>query len=157
MKKISLFISALVITAFIWSCSKDDDKDTSKPLIELEEPANGDTLFIGYNTHLGMDLSDDVQLKSYKVDIHSNFDGHSHSKSSAAAGTWTFTKSWDVSGSKNVHIHHQEIEVPITVNGVSIAKGKYDFMVYCTDAAGNESYVVRSVVVWDGVPGEEEE
>lgn len=156
MKKVTLFLIAVVITAFIWSCSKDEDKDTTKPVIELEEPADGDTLFIGYETHLEMELTDDVQLKSYKIDIHSNFDGHNHTKSIAADGAWIYTKSWDVSGSKNAHVHHHEIEVPATVDGVPIAKGKYHFMVYCTDAAGNESYIARSVIVWDGVPGEEE-
>ncbi|NJK94244.1 MAG: DUF4625 domain-containing protein [Bacteroidetes bacterium] len=157
MKKISVLIYAVTIAAFVWSCSKDDDKDTTKPVIELEEPADGDTLFIGYDFHLEMELSDDVQLKSYKVDIHNNFDGHTHTKSTAVAGVWSFTKSWDVSGSKNAHIHHHEIGVPTTVDGVPIAKGKYHFTVYCTDAAGNESYLVRNIVVWDGVPHEEEE
>lgn len=156
MKKVSVFIYAAAIAVFVWSCNKDDDKDTTKPVIELEEPADGDTLFIGYDTHLEMELLDNVQLKSYKVDIHNNFDGHTHTKSTAATGAWTFSKSWDVSGSKNTHVHHHEIEVPTVVDGVQIAKGKYHFTVYCTDAAGNESYVVRNIVVWDGVPHEEE-
>lgn len=156
MKKISFFISALAIATFSMSCTKDDDKDTIKPVIDLHEPANGDTLFIGYENHLEMDLSDNEKLKSYKVDIHSNTDDHNHSKSAVTEGAWTYTKSWDVSGLKNTHIHHHEIAVPTSVDGVAIAKGNYHFMIYCTDEAGNESYVVRSVVVWDGVPHEAE-
>jgi len=155
MKQISFFAIALAVAVFSSSCSKDDDKDTTKPVIELHEPADGDTLFIGYETHLEMDLSDNVKLKSYKVDIHNNFDGHGHTKSATTDVAWTFTKSWDVSGLKNTHIHHHEIEVPTTINGSPIAKGNYHFMLYCTDEAGNESYVVKNVVVGVGIPHEE--
>ena len=31
-----------------------------------------------HGVHFEMDLSDDVMLKSYKIEIHSNFDHHSH-------------------------------------------------------------------------------
>jgi hypothetical protein len=147
---------AVASFAFITSCSDDDSEDTSKPVIDLHEPADGDTLFIGYDTHLEMDLSDNEKLKSYKVDIHNNFDDHGHTKSTSANEAWTFTKSWDVSGLKNTHIHHHEIVIPTTVNGSPIAKGKYHFMIYCTDEAGNESYVVRSVVIDEGIPKAEE-
>ena len=34
-----------------------------------------------------MDLSDDVMLKSYMIEIHSNFDHHSHGKSRGAGET----------------------------------------------------------------------
>lgn len=154
MKNVQLFAIALALAAFIYACDKTDD-DTTKPAIELEEPADGDTMFIGYDAHLEMELSDNVKLKSYKVDIHSAFDDHGHSKSATLDVAWTFTKSWDVSGMKNAHIHHHEITVPATINGSPIAKGKYHFMVYCTDEAGNESYVVRDVIVGEGVPEEE--
>lgn len=154
MKHLKFFAMLVLGTSLLVACKKDD-ADTTKPEIVLNEPADGDTLFIGYDTHLEMDLSDNVKLKSYKVDIHNNFDNHSHTKSDVA-GAWTFTKSWDVSGLKNTHIHHHEIEVPDSVGGVPIAAGNYHFMLYCTDEAGNESYVVRNVVVGKGIPHEED-
>ena len=156
MKKTSIIMALMAIAALGCSCKKDEDKDTDKPVITLNEPADGDTLFVGHEMHLEMDLSDNVMLRSYKVDIHNNFDGHSHTKSTETDGAWTYTKSWDVSGLKNTHIHHHEIEVPDSVDGVPIAKGKYHFMVYCTDEAGNETYVAKSVVVAEGEPHEED-
>lgn len=151
MKKTLYTIIAITTIALV-SCTKDDAKDTTRPVIEIFEPANGDTLFIGYGVHLEMDLSDNESLKSYKIDIHDDFDGHDHGKKSTADGAWSFSRSWDISGLKNTRIHHHEIEVPTTVNGVPIEKGNYHFTVYCTDEAGNESFMVRDVVIWEGTP-----
>lgn len=155
MKQISILLIALAFSAIISSCEKND-KDTTKPVIELLEPADGDSLFIGYGVHIDMELSDDTELKSYKIDIHDDFDAHGHTKSAKDEEAWTFTKSWDVSGARNTHVHHHEIMVPTTVNGKPIAEGNYHFTVYCTDVAGNESYVVREVAIGHGIPDEED-
>lgn len=155
MKQISIVLIALAFTAFLSSCSKDDN-DTTPPVILLIEPADDDTLFIGHGVHLDMELSDDVKLKSYKIDIHSNLDGHDHTKSAMADVAWSFSKSWDVSGLRNTDIHHHEIVVPTEINGSPIASGDYHFAVYCTDEAGNESKVITDVVVGVGAPDEDE-
>lgn len=72
-------ISLLATVTFMFSsCDNDDSSDTTKPLIELHEPEEGQALEIGneHGVHFEMDLSDDVMLKSYKIEIHSNFDHH---------------------------------------------------------------------------------
>jgi hypothetical protein len=155
MRNIQFAAILLVFAVFIFACNKNSEDDT-KPVIELEEPADGDTLFVGYDLHLDMELSDNVKLKSYKIDIHSDLDNHGHTKSAKADVAWTFTKSWDVSGMKNAHVHHHEITVPATINGSPIARGKYHFMVYCTDEAGNESFIVKEVIVDVGIPEDED-
>lgn len=81
-------ISLLATVTFMFSsCDNDDSSDTTKPLIELHEPEEGQALEIGneHGVHFEMDLSDDVMLKSYKIEIHSNFDHHSHGGNSRAA------------------------------------------------------------------------
>jgi hypothetical protein len=143
--KIFLFVSFIfvIFSGLFISCK--DDGDTTKPVIGLIEPAEGDTLQIGgeHGIHFEMDLSDDVMLGSYKVEIHNNFDGHDHTRAfTGEAVPFSFERSWDVSGKKNEHVHHHEISIPDTV-----AAGDYHFMVYCTDAAGNESHVARNVVL----------
>jgi hypothetical protein len=144
--KIFLFVSfifVIFLTLFI-SCEKNES-DTTKPAIHLIEPAEGDTLQIGgeHGIHLEMELSDDVMLGSYKVNIHHNFDRHDHTRAfTDEAIPFSFERSWDLSGKKSTLIHHHEILIPDTV-----AAGDYHFMVYCTDAAGNESYVTRNVVL----------
>jgi len=105
MKQTAFFAITMAFAAFSISCDSDV-KDTTKPVIILHEPAEGDTLFIGHEVHLDIELSDDIKLGSYKVDIHSNFDGHGHAapalvKSETAADVaWSFSKSWDVSDKK---------------------------------------------------------
>ena len=125
------------------SCDKNDDGDTVKPVINLIAPAENVALKIGDDrgVHFEMELSDNVMLKSYKVDIHSNFDGHTHSRASGLTVDFVFSKSWDVTG-KNTHIHHHEIKIPSEAT-----PGNYHLMVYCTDVAGNESYVARNIVL----------
>ena len=105
-------ISLLATVTFMFSsCDNDDSSDTTKPLIELHEPEEGQALEIGneHGVHFEMDLSDDVMLKSYKIEIHSNFDHHSHGKSRAAATgeatvDFSFNRSYDISGKKTAHI-----------------------------------------------------
>ena len=139
-------ISLLATVTFMFSsCDNDDSSDTTKPLIELHEPEEGQALEIGneHGVHFEMDLSDDVMLKSYKIEIHSNFDHHSHGGNSRAAQEtvdFSFNRSYDVSGQKTAHIHHHDIVIPANATA-----GDYHLMVYCTDAAGNESHIARNI------------
>ena len=111
-------VSLLATVTFMFSsCDNDDSSDTIKPLIELHEPEEGQALEIGneHGVHFEMDLSDDVMLKSYKIEIHSNFDHHSHGGNSRAVQEtvdFSFNRSYDVSGQKTAHIHHHDIVIP---------------------------------------------
>lgn len=140
--------SILMLSTLFVSCSDDEKQgDTTKPVITLNAPAEGAVLKPGTHIHFDMDLEDDVMLGSYKVEIHNNFDGHGHTKAEAEAGTaqttpFAYNNSWSVSGQKNIHIHHHEIEIP-----ANATEGNYHLMVYCTDAAGNESYIARNIVL----------
>ena len=147
MKNIFYILSIISLMVVLNACEKDKG-DTTKPVILLEAPANGDTLFIGHEVHFEVEFTDETELKSYKVDIHDNFDGHNHKSTADELEPWLFQQSWQIeAGKKNAHIHHHEIVVPETVNGLEIAPGPYHFMLYCTDAAGNESWTVTDVVV----------
>lgn len=135
-------ISILLFSSLFASCS--DEGDTQKPVIDLDEPEEGAVLHIGSPVHFEMDLSDNEAIASYKVNIHNNFDGHSHSRASETEATvpFTFDKSYteDIAGKKNTHVHHHDIVIP-----ANATPGKYHFMVYCTDEAGNEVFVVRNI------------
>lgn len=134
------------LTLFMTSCEKD--KDTLKPVIQLHEPAEGDTLWVGQDVHFEADFSDDKELKAWKVDIHNDFDGHGHKSSLGDTEPWLYTHSWSFEpGLRNSHVHTHEISVPAEVNGKPIATGPYHVMVYCTDAAGNESWTVVKVQI----------
>ncbi|MDR0536590.1 MAG: DUF4625 domain-containing protein [Tannerellaceae bacterium] len=147
--KINFYFVCLTVMSFVIfsSCSKYDDGDTTKPVINLIEPAEGEILKIGDDSgvHFDLELSDNVMLKSYKVDIHPNFDGHAHStmlKSSLETVDFIFNKSWDIYGNKNADIHHHEIKIV-----ANSTPGNYHLILYCTDAAGNESHLARNIVL----------
>lgn len=150
-------VSMLAVSALFVSCSDDENSDTTKPVINLIEPEEGAMLKPGSILHLDMDLEDNVMLGSYKVEIHNNFNGHTHTKAEAEdtgeTVPFAFNKSWDVSGLKNTHIHLHEIEIPANAK-----EGNYHLLVYCTDAAGNESYIARNIVLDEhGETGEHDE
>lgn len=142
-----LFISTLTF----FSCD-NNDSDTTKPVIDLHEPEEGQVLTIGEDVHFEMDLSDDVMLGSYKINIHNNFDGHGHGESRAVATAaseaeeervaFTFDRAYDVSGHITKHEHHHDIVIPANAK-----PGNYHLMVYCTDAAGNEAHIARNIVL----------
>lgn len=63
-------ISLLATVTFMFSsCDNDDSSDTTKPLIELHEPEEGQALEIGneHGVHFEMDLSDDVMLNPIRL------------------------------------------------------------------------------------------
>lgn len=142
-KSIILFTIALI---FI-QCEEDDTTiDTTAPEINLLSPADGDTLHLGEELHFECEFIDDVELGSYKIEFHNNFNGHAHKNiqlSSDISDAWSFSKSWNFdSGLKLSTVHHHEIEVPD-----SIAAGEYHMGVYCVDAAGIESHVYIEVIL----------
>lgn len=77
--KILIFLFSLL--AISYSCSSDID--TEKPLIDLSIseafPLNCDTLYFGESFTLKVLFTDNVELGSFSIDIHNNFDHHSHS------------------------------------------------------------------------------
>lgn len=130
----------LTVSALFTSCS-DNDGDTTAPVITLNAPAEGGQLKIGHGVHFSMELSDNEMLKSYKVEIHENMtQPHDHTRSDAAANYFSYDNTWDVSEYKSISIHHHEIEIPDDVT-----PGNYHFIVYCLDAAGNQSHVARNI------------
>jgi hypothetical protein len=126
-----------------------DDGDTTKPVINLEEPADGDTLQIGNSVHFEGKFSDNEALASYRVNIHDNFDDHGSHRSATEEEVvpFAFDSIWPISG-KEMPFHHHDIKIPETnKEGKAYAEGNYHFIVHCTDAAGNVSLVERDVVL----------
>lgn len=138
-----LVISMSLVLSFT-ACDKDDvTADTTRPIIELDEPEDGDELLIGAGIHFECDFEDNEMLGSYMVEIHNNFDGHSHKIGATRADEpFFFKKSYDLSGLRNAHIHHHDIVIP-----ENATPGNYHLIVYCTDAAGNQSLVARDIIL----------
>ncbi|NDV81787.1 DUF4625 domain-containing protein [Bacteroides sp. 51] len=147
-----LFVLSLITILSVFTACSDDDGDTTPPVIQLNKPAESAKLLIGSTICLDMELSDDEMLSSYKVEIHNNFDGHEHTRAEDGTTPFQFQKSWSVADQKNAKIHQHEIEIP-----EGATPGNYHLMVYCTDLAGNESYVARNIVLSHDGEGHEHE
>ncbi|MFI3331152.1 MAG: DUF4625 domain-containing protein [Rikenellaceae bacterium] len=151
MKLKSLFAALLLSVALI-SCEAEGD--VTKPVIDLTSPAEGEQLEAdSTGMHFEVSFSDDEGLSSYKVEIHSNFDGHTHASLSRHDDEdtvdFSYNNSWVIEGSngetlRNEDIHHHEIIIPSNAT-----RGDYHFTIYCTDLSGNQSYVVRNVEIVD--------
>jgi hypothetical protein len=140
-------ISVLCLwAAFLLPCAVScESGDTTKPVINLIEPAEGDVLVIGESVHFEMEVSDNDALREYKVEIHNNFDGHQHQASVRSGDEesvpFYFERTWsDISSKRNATVHHHEIIIPSDAT-----PGDYHLEVFLTDASGNEAYLVRNV------------
>ncbi|MEI7831120.1 MAG: DUF4625 domain-containing protein [Prolixibacteraceae bacterium] len=107
--------------------------DTTKPVISLVDPTPSKTIVLGTALHLQMDLSDNVELKSYKVVISKSLKG-------VTTSDWAYSNTWTIAaGKKTFAVNHNEILVPTTYTGNSVTTGNYDMLITCTDLAGNEA------------------
>lgn len=145
-KNIFFYVLSVVLCFSFYACS-EDDADTTKPVIMLDEPEDGDSLRIGESVHFEADFSDDEALGSYLIEIHNNFDGHNHKVSSSQTRSeetvpFSLKKSYDLSNLRNTHVHHHDIVIP-----ENATPGAYHLVVYCTDAAGNQSMVARDIIL----------
>ena len=88
MKNYKIVTLIALVSLFFTSCSSDDDNgglDNQAPVITINEPTVEEVFSLGGEVHLDIDVEDDKELASYKIDIHNNFDGHDHGRSTSAA------------------------------------------------------------------------
>lgn len=143
-----LFAVITIIVSTFTCVSCEESGDTTPPVIELIAPAEGAELMAGKEIHFDMNISDNEMLKSYKVEIHNDIENpHDHeakllSLKAGEADYFSYLNSWDVSDKKNTNVHTHEITIP-----EDVIPGAYHFMVYCTDAAGNESHIARNITI----------
>jgi hypothetical protein len=82
MKNYRIISHLFILFLFISSCGLGENTDNEKPFIDLSIqdafPVNCDTLYFGESFDLKLRFSDNVELGSYSIDIHHNFDHHSH-------------------------------------------------------------------------------
>ena len=116
--------------------------DTTVPVIALTDPTAGKSVILGAALHLQMDLSDNVELKSYKVVITKSLKGVSTSD-------WAYTNTWSIAaGKKTMAVNHNEIVVPLTgAGGNQTTTGNYDVTITCLDTSNNEASKTLSIAL----------
>jgi len=133
MKKYKL-IYAFAFIATLFSCSSDDNSvtDTEKPTIVINAPTDEQELHVGEEIHTNISFSDNVELASYKIDIHFAGDGHAHRQMQDDFIEWSYETAGIISG-KNDEI---ALDIMIPEN---VKEGHYHFGVYALDKAGNQT------------------
>ncbi|MCW3806311.1 DUF4625 domain-containing protein [Plebeiibacterium marinum] len=158
MKKLFYIIPVLALLSFV-SCSDEDDIDTTKPAISIISPADEDGFEPGDEISFSCMFSDDTELASYKIEIHSNFDGHDHEHTAVMKQAfeeegheWSYSKTYTFeTGQTVVNVEDLKIQIPATITheGVEeeVAEGDYHFGVHVADVAGNETSVFVAIEI----------
>ncbi len=126
---------AVITTLTLFSCSSDSTSpDTEKPTISIVKPSDEQSVLAGENLAVEIAFSDNVELASYKIEIHYSGDGHSHNRLNTQNEDipWNHHSEGNLSGKNDVF--HSTIQVPI-----SAEHGIYHFGVYALDRAGNQN------------------
>ncbi len=136
----------IVAAAFIMAgCGKNDTpKDETPPVIDLSVdgafPVQCSELVRGQTFTFKARFTDNVELGSYGLDIHHNFDQHSHSTETAtceAEGVKTsvnpflLVRNYTIPSGNRSFEATASVEVPADVD-----PGDYHFMVKLTDKQG---------------------
>jgi hypothetical protein len=146
MKNSFKWVIPVILLLITVSCKKNSTQDTptpdtTVPTISLTDPTLGKTLTLGVAMHLQIDLSDNVELKSYKVVISKSLKG-------LETSDWAFSQTWTIpAGKKTFAVNHNEILVPLTVTGKQTTVGNYDITITCLDTSNNEASKTLTVVL----------
>lgn len=144
MKRLKLFIILLSLPAIFMNCSSDDDKDTTKPEIDLSIPEafpiSCSTVTRGTTIPFRALFRDNQELGAYSINIHHNFDHHNHDTEvdncnldaiKTPVNPWAVTLTFTIPSNTKEYIAEQLINVPSNID-----TGDYHFMIQLTDAQG---------------------
>lgn len=144
MKKISFLLGVFAL-AFISSCSSDNAQiDTEYPVIDITGtgsfPIQCSTIERGKTFTFKATFNDNVELGSYSLDIHHNFDHHTHSTEVTTCETeavkkpvnpMLFINNYTIPTGVKSYEATAQITIPADVD-----PGDYHFMIRLTDKEG---------------------
>lgn len=139
MKKLNvLAIMAILFAAVFTSCSSDDGE---RPSVEVMEPHDNSVVSKGGKILLKAMLADEIELSSYKVDIHYAGDGHTHKDGDASGVEWDFEMTQEISGT--THEIDMEIDVPLSImhqgKEETVKEGEYHLGVFVINGSGRDN------------------
>lgn len=149
MRKIRNIVSFFGIIFLLISCEKDNNIDTEKPIINTNFmdafPQNCDTIYFGETFDVRALFTDNVELGSYSISIHNNFDHHSHSTEVAQCNMdavkepvnpYVFIEDFKIPEGLKEYISEVVISVPEGNGSEKFDEGDYHFFISLTDKEG---------------------
>ncbi len=156
MKNTILFGLLVIITSPFFACN-DTVKDEELPKINMKGssafPQNCTTVYRGESFTFSAIFTDNVELGSYSLEMHNNFDHHTHSTSSeecemepikTPVKPLLFINQYEITAGKTNYLSVIRINIPSDVD-----TGDYHFMVRLTDKSGWQTFEGISVKVAD--------
>ncbi len=148
---LTTLLLALTPILFFNSCAEADDYlDTIKPEIILSAPTEHQAYEFGDVINVQALFKDNIELGSFKIEIHAEDDGHSHdditaNRSAIAHDTttsWSYNYIEEITGNKEYLLNHT-IQIP---EG-NYTEGHYHFGIILIDKAGNEKQTFIEIVI----------
>lgn len=140
-------ILAFMAIAFLSACDKDDDVDTTKPVIEVIAPITPAHFHAGNEFQLTALITDNDELASWKVTVHYNADDHTH-KSTSASAEEEVEAEWHQDWSGNIEAGLKSFDLNQTITIPANAEhGEYHLGVFALDQSGNEQVVFIEIEV----------
>lgn len=151
----NLIIFTLLAVAF--SSCQNDDHDDELPLINMSAaeafPVNCVTVYRGEAFEFRAVFADNIELGSFSIEMHHNFDHHTHSTDAVQCemdpvktpvSPFRWIENYTIPSGLQRYEATASITIPTTVD-----TGMYHFMVRLTDAAGWQTFRGISVRIAD--------
>lgn len=154
MDRLQLIVAIIIYSAVLLSCSKEERDDEPPEIIMSKAghfPQNCDTLYPGESFTFRARFTDNVELGSYSIDIHHNFDHHSHSTEMSEChldpkktpdNPFLFIEQYDIPAGKKEYDANQVISIPGDVD-----YGDYHLMIRLTDKTGWQAFMGISIKI----------
>ena len=148
------FKTLILMTAFSFFLNgcKDDEKpsiDDEKPTIDLTIanafPTSCDTLYFNEPFSVKALLIDNVELGSFNIDIHNNFDHHTHSTEikqctldadKTAVNPYTFIQDYTIPDASSTYLTDVSMTISSSDGTDLYDEGDYHFQIRLTDKEG---------------------
>ena len=147
-------LSKMLLLCALCACgstSKEQDKVPPEivPIGDYASPRNCQEFARGGTLPFAYAFGDNVELGSFNLEIHNNFDHHTHSTEAGECRPdpakepvhpWIFNQDYPIPASLNYYEAAIDIPVPADID-----PGEYHFMIRVTDASGWQQ--LRSVSI----------
>ena len=147
--------SLTVMLCLFTACGGDDNDNNQKPVISTEgivaSPTDCQVYKRGEMIPVRYLFKDNMELGSFNIEIHNNFDHHTHSTSAGdckldekknAVKPWAYNESFDIPAGQKEYASTVNITIPDTID-----VGDYHFMLRLTNKLGWQELKAVSIKI----------